>query len=216
MGTPPQLGSTGTSALSASAPCPISRRPGPLDTVLSHQQSMREIVLMHISLCCLISSSPSIFCASESGASVTTSQICVCPRVNIAEPCTLGIRSTSAASGRIWLIARHPDVYDLLRSSYEQSSSDTGKQPHQELQATLHCLQMPLSLLCDLTDIFFSCLFVICEYSFFHLFRSNDFLDCSNSSSGMHSLYSMFRFAKLCYDLIDKFDDFWFTSWPCR
>jgi polyribonucleotide nucleotidyltransferase len=28
-------------------------------------------------------------------------QICVCPRVNIAEPCTRGIRSTSAASGRI-------------------------------------------------------------------------------------------------------------------
>ena len=31
-------------------------------------------------------------------------QICVCPRVNIAEPCTLGIRSSSAASGRIWSI----------------------------------------------------------------------------------------------------------------
>ena len=33
-------------------------------------------------------------------------QICVCPRLNIAEPCTLGIRSTSADSGRISLIAR--------------------------------------------------------------------------------------------------------------
>ncbi|CUO35040.1 Uncharacterised protein [Dorea longicatena] len=32
-------------------------------------------------------------------------QICVCPRVNIAEPCTLGIKSTSAASGLIWSIS---------------------------------------------------------------------------------------------------------------
>ena len=29
------LGSTGTSAFSASAPCPISRRPGPRDTFVS-------------------------------------------------------------------------------------------------------------------------------------------------------------------------------------
>lgn len=43
---------------------------------------------------------------SESGASVHTLQICVCPLVNIAEPWTLGMMSTSAASGLIWLIAR--------------------------------------------------------------------------------------------------------------
>ena len=34
-GNSASLGSTGTSALSASAPCPISRRPGPLDGFVS-------------------------------------------------------------------------------------------------------------------------------------------------------------------------------------
>ena len=32
-------------------------------------------------------------------------------------------------------------------------------------------------LLSNDTDIFFSCLLVVCKYSFFHLCRSNDFLD---------------------------------------
>ena len=40
-GNSSSLGSTGTSALSASAPCPISRRPGPLDGFVS--PTMKEV-----------------------------------------------------------------------------------------------------------------------------------------------------------------------------
>ena len=47
------------------------------------------------------SSRPSSLCASDKGASVVTVQIWVCPLVNIAEPWTLGRRSTSAARGLI-------------------------------------------------------------------------------------------------------------------
>ena len=61
---------------------------------------------------------------------------------------------------------------------------------------------------CDLTDVFFSCLFIVCEDSFFHLFGRNDLLDrleqffrnCAGS-------VEMFLFAALCYDLVDETDD---------
>lgn len=52
------------------------------------------------------SSSPSMRCTSDKGASVTTSQIWVWPRVNMADPWTRGIMSISAANGRIWSMAR--------------------------------------------------------------------------------------------------------------
>ena len=99
-------GITAISAFSASAPCPISRRPGPRDTFVSPTEYAGKLYWCIYLLVVTLASKPSIFCTSDNGANVTTSQICVCPRVNIAEPCTLGIKSTSAANGRIWLIAR--------------------------------------------------------------------------------------------------------------
>ena len=73
---------------------------------LNETQKRLNILLDKIKILALLpvtyGSKPSTFCISESGASVHTLQICVCPLVNMAEPCTLGMISTSAASGRIW------------------------------------------------------------------------------------------------------------------
>ena len=62
---------------------------------------------------------------------------------------------------------------DILRTVF-----DTDKQPHPVRSAILRYLQIFLKSGCDLADIFFSCLLVVCEYSLFHFFRRNDLADC--------------------------------------
>ena len=60
----------------------------------------------------------------------------------------------------------------------------------------------------DLTDIFFSCLFVIGKYGNFHLFRSNDLLDCLKELlRNRTALIGVFFFSTLCYDGINEFND---------
>ena len=84
----------------------------------------------------------------------------------------------------------HPDACDPLRSSCGQSSSDTGKQPHPEQQATPHC-QRNASSSCSVicADILLTLLLLICEYSLFHLLPEVTIsLIAANSSSGTAQL----------------------------
>ena len=61
---------------------------------------------------------------------------------------------------------------------------------------------------CDLADIFFSCLLVVCEYSLFHFFRRNDLADCRKQLFRYCAgSVQMFFFAAVCNDLINKTDD---------
>ena len=61
---------------------------------------------------------------------------------------------------------------------------------------------------CDLTDIFFSCLLVICKNSFFHFFRRHDLLNCFKQFfRNCTGSIQMFFFTTFSYDLVDKTDD---------
>ena len=183
--------------------------------VLSHLQSMREVVVVHISLCCLCFIQSIQFLCFRKRSQCTDVQICVCPRVNIAEPCTLGIRSTSAASGRIWSISlpsgRLWSFKIILRTVFfwywYTASGRTAS--HSSFSANASS-----NFFCYDTDIFFSCLFVICEYCYFHLFRSNDLsLILAKSSSGTAQLsYSCFCFPHSATIVSMNAMTFWFTS----
>ena len=64
-------------------------------------------------------------------------------------------------------------------------------------------------LFCDFTDIFFSCLLVICEYCNFHLFRCYDLLNRFKEFFRYCKAYIiMFWFSTFCNDLVDECDDF--------
>ena len=61
---------------------------------------------------------------------------------------------------------------------------------------------------CHLTDIFFSCLFVIGEYSYFHLFRCYDlFHRCEQFFRNRTGFIAVFCFSAVSYDFVDKCDD---------
>ena len=63
-------------------------------------------------------------------------------------------------------------------------------------------------LLSQDTDILLTGLLVIGKYSLLHLFLRNDLFDgCKQLFRNCTAGVSMFLFANLCYDLIDKFDD---------
>ena len=61
----------------------------------------------------------------------------------------------------------------------------------------------------NLTDVFFSLLFLVCEDSYFHFFRRNDLFDCCKQFFRNGTAFvCMFRFSALCYNFLDKCDDF--------
>ena len=61
---------------------------------------------------------------------------------------------------------------------------------------------------CDLADIFFSCLFIVCEYSFFHFFGRYDLFDCLEQFfRNCAGSVKMFFFTAFCNDLIDETND---------
>ena len=60
-------------------------------------------------------------------------------------------------------------------------------------------------LLCNLSDILFSYLFLVCKYSLFHLLWRNDFLYfCKHFFWNCTTCIFMFCLSNFCYNLIDK------------
>ena len=95
------------SARSASAPWPISRRPGAAHEPDFADAERREVVVQHETLGgASPGSSSSIRCSSSLVPSVTVTSACVSPRVNSAEPCVRGSRPASMVMSRISSNAR--------------------------------------------------------------------------------------------------------------
>ena len=69
----------------------------------------------------------------------------------------------------------------------------------------------------DLADVFFSLLLLICENSYFHLFRSNHFFDgCKKLFRNGAAGIAVFFLAAFCYDRIDESDDFLVDLMSCK
>ncbi len=65
-----------------------------------------------------------------------------------------------------------------------------------------------LELSLDLVDSLFSCLLIICEYSCFHLLRSNNCLHIfKHSFRNSTALILELRLSNFCYDLVNKCDN---------
>ena len=98
-------GNIGTKAFSANAPCPISRRPAPLDGFASPTEYDGKLYWCIYFLNSVSKSIPSNDCTSAFVPSVAIVNTCVCPLENSPLPCTLGIKSTSAVNLRTSSIA---------------------------------------------------------------------------------------------------------------
>ena len=136
--------------------------------------------MMHITLGCLHSHPGRPVSAPQKAEPVLSQlQICVCPRVNMAEPCTLGIRSISAASGRIWLICTSIRTLVILQDHLADSlflvliNSFITEQP-----ATLRSLQKLLPAYPVISRIFSSRIcFTSVNTASSICFRGNDLFD---------------------------------------